>query len=423
MPGTAQGAPGRLWMTSRRVLLALGESDAERAVGAQLLGALPSGAGVLHPCADLEDLLVTAATGVADAAVVSPYVARLDRDALARLAALGVAAVGLAPDEPGDQRLRQLGVEDVLPRPPDAEGLESAVARALARTRSTGGFAHAAASWPSARRRPAAGRGRVVAVWGPTGAPGRSTVAVGLAAELAGLGWPALLVDADVYGGSLAAAVGVPDEAAGLAAACRAANLGALDASTLEGLVVEVGPDLSVLTGIDRAERWHELRPAAIEVVLELARSRAAVTVVDCGFSLEQDEELSYDTLAPRRNGATLAVLADADLVVVVGSADRLGLRRLVSALGELHEAVPEARTAVVCNRLRPSAAPATEEEVRATLRRLAGVDPVACLPWDGPALDGALARGRPLTQAAPDAPLRRALEELAVQLVGSRRG
>jgi len=36
-------------------------------------------------------------------------------------------------------------------------------------------------------------------------------------------------------------------------------------------------------------------------------------TVVDCGFSLEQDEELSFDTAAPRRNGATLATLLAAD--------------------------------------------------------------------------------------------------------------
>ena len=35
--------------------------------------------------------------------------------------------------------------------------------------------------------------------------------------------------------------------------------------------------------------------------------------MVDCGFCLEADEEISFDTVAPRRNGATLAMLADAD--------------------------------------------------------------------------------------------------------------
>ena len=33
-----------------------------------------------------------------------------------------------------------------------------------------------------------------------------------------------------------------------------------------------------------------------------LSRSLGEVVVVDCGFSLEDDEELSYDTMAPRRN-------------------------------------------------------------------------------------------------------------------------
>jgi Flp pilus assembly CpaE family ATPase len=47
----------------------------------------------------------------------------------------------------------------------------------------------------------------------------------------------------------------------------------------------------------------------------------------------------------------------------------------------------------------------------------------VACLPWDGEAVDRALARGRPLTHVAPDAPLRRALQQLATDLVGSRQG
>ena len=56
--------------------------------------------------------------------------------------------------------------------------------------------------------------------------------------------------------------------------------------------------------------------------MLDVARSFAELTVVDLGFCLEADEELSFDTAAPRRNGATLAVLENADLVVAVGSAD-----------------------------------------------------------------------------------------------------
>ena len=63
---------------------------------------------------------------------------------------------------------------------------------------------------------------------------------------------------------------------------------------------MQVRPRLRVLPGIDRADRWPELRPSAVDVVLDLARDLSAVTVVDCGFSLERDEELSFDTAAPR---------------------------------------------------------------------------------------------------------------------------
>src|SRR5262249_36215411 len=145
-----------------------------------------------------------------------------------------------------------------------------------------------------------------------------------------------LLADADVYGGVVAQALGLLDESAGLAGAARLANAGSLDRAGLADLARTVGPRLRVLTGIARADRWPELRPHALDVVWSLARGLAAATVVDCGFGLEQDEELSYDTMAPRRNGATLGVLELADAVVAVGSADPIGLQRLVRGLVEL---------------------------------------------------------------------------------------
>ena len=45
----------------------------------------------------------------------------------------------------------------------------------------------------------------------------------------------------------------------------------------------------------------------------------ADLVVVDCAAPLEQDEELVFDTAAPRRNAATLVALECADEVVVVG--------------------------------------------------------------------------------------------------------
>jgi len=403
---------------------------------AQLVAALERGdlgVTVVRRCVDLADLLATAATGQARAALLSADLRRLDRDALTRLAVAGVAVVGLVPpgDEDAERRLRQLGVVNVLPSDASAEVISAAVVEAVVALTPAptdlSGLADPRAALPDLPPYPPTtsavqpGTGRLIAVWGPTGAPGRTTLAVGLASELATLGWPTLLVDADVYGGVVAQVLGLLDESPGLAAACRLANNGALDLPALSDLARQVTPTLRVLSGIGRADRWPELRPAALEVVLSLATSLAAMTVLDCGFCLEQDEELSYDTLAPRRNGATLAVLEQAELVLAVGTADPVGLQRLVRGLAELKEAVPGVQPTVVVNRLRASAVPGNAEaEVRAALSRYAGVEDVVFVPLDVSGLDAAVAEGRTLTESAAGSPARQAIQALAATLVGA---
>lgn len=396
------------------------------------------GLAVVRRCVDLADLLATAATGQARAALLSADLRRLDREALGRLAVAGVAVVGLVPpgDEEAERRLRQLGVLHVLPSDSTPEQLSAAVQQAVSNTATPTAGQRAAladprAALPDLPSPPepvdvgdtGVGTGRVVAVWGPTGAPGRTTVAVALASELAALGRATMLVDADVYGGVVAQVLGLLDEAPGLAAAARLANNGALDLPGLAALARTVTPTLRVLSGIARADRWPELRPAAVEVVLELARTLSATTVVDCGFCLEQDEELAYDTAAPRRNGATLAVLATADTVYAVGSGDPVGLQRLVRGLGELKHAVPGVRPVVIVNRLRPSGVPGdAEKQIRGALARYAGVGEVVFIPLDIAGIDGALAAGRTLVEAAPSSPARLAVAALAAGMLGVSR-
>ncbi|HET8590190.1 MAG TPA: hypothetical protein VFM01_11210, partial [Nakamurella sp.] len=263
--------------------------------------------------------------------------------------------------------------------------------------------------------------GTVLAVWGPVGAPGRSTVAMGLADEAAQDGRRVLLIDADVYGGVLANAFGLLDESPGLAGACRLAANGRLDGPELSRLCWTVGDRMAVLTGIARADRWPEVRPSAIPAVLAVARQLAELVVVDCSAILESDEELSFDTLAPRRNGATLAVLDDADVVLAVGSGDPPGMERLVRGLAELAEAVGSATPQVVLNRVRRTAA--TQAELAAAVRRFAGVGVLAMLPEDRPACDRAWQRGVTLSAAAPGSPLRAALRELSARLPSARHG
>ena len=396
-----------------------------------LVGALDRadhGVTVVRRCVDVSELLAAAATGTGQAALLSAELRRLDVDAVARLDAAGVAVVGLV--EPGDERaadrLRQLGVHRVLPADAEPEVIARALREAVAGAPAPGRdvadprAALPALGVPVDDDEQPAGAGRVVAVWGPTGAPGRTTVAVGLADEAARLGVSTLLVDADVYGGVVAQMLGLLDESPGLAGAARQAGSGLLDRTSLVRLAWAVRPHLRVLTGLARADRWPELRPRAITAVLAEARRLSALTVVDCGFNLEDDEELSFDTAAPRRNGATLAVLEAADVVLCVSGADPVALQRCIRGLDELHEVLPDVQPVVVVNQVRRGPVSGDpRREIAEALERFAGREARFFLPSDRKATDAALASGRTLAEVAPGSPLRTAIRSLAAGLTG----
>jgi Flp pilus assembly CpaE family ATPase len=420
---------------SLAVLTAVADPAWESALVAEL--GTDDAVRVVRRCVDLADLLSAATAGVGRAVILSGRLRRLDREALSRLAAAGVAVVGLvaSDDTDGENSLRRLGVTHVV-APGAARAEISAAVRAAVealaapvRAASSYGWSGAPASVEAESTHQNAapgaiattGTGRIVAVWGPTGAPGRSTIAVNLAAELAALGRTSLLVDADSYGGSAAVLLGILDEGSGLVAACRAANQGRLDVAGLASIALEVRPGMRVLTGITRAERWLELRPSALEAVLDLARGVAHITVVDCGFCLEQDEELAYDTTAPRRNGAALATLASADEVVAVGAADPVGLTRYVRGYPHLSALRAGRPTVTVINRYRRIVTGPRDPRgaVGDALARFAGIGDPHWVPDDPPSLDSAVAAGRALIEIAPGSAARQAIRSLALRLVG----
>ena len=372
---------------------------------------------VTRRCADLTELLAAAEAGLGRLAVVSGDLDLLDREAVELLHRAGVRVVGV-----GDatrpwlgERLSALGADLVVMEPQDEDAGGTVVRDALAILDAAGGPVEPEPDEAPVHR-PAAGL--VVAVWGPTGAPGRTTVAVNVAAELAAAGRRTLLVDADTYGGCIAQVVGMLDEAPGLAAAARAAGHGSLDLMTLARLTPQIAPDLRVLSGISRADRWPELPSSSLDAVWGVARSLCEWTVIDCGFSLEQDELLSYDTRAPRRNAATLSALEAADVVLVVGAGDPVGIQRLVRGLGELTELGLGGTRMVLVNRVRASAAGAHPgEAVLQALARYAGVTDAQLVPDDRPSLDAALLEARTLREVAPGSPARRALVTVAVRV------
>jgi MinD-like ATPase involved in chromosome partitioning or flagellar assembly len=265
-------------------------------------------------------------------------------------------------------------------------------------------------------------RAQVVSVWGPVGAPGRSVAALNIASERALAGDRVLLIDADTYGGSLAAYVELFDEAPGFLAACRLATMDALSESELQRLCHDVdlpGARMKVLSGIVNARRWPELTAARVREGLERLRSFFDVIVADVGFNLEQDEEIASDLTAPRRNQATIEVIRSSDEVVAVLAADVIGVARFIQArelLSELFEGDP----LVVANRVRShrsSSAPI----VRHTLGRFAGIQDVHIVDDDATAFGASLDAAAPLCIAAPKSQVRKQFHEIAERLCATK--
>ncbi|RNL57081.1 P-loop NTPase [Arthrobacter oryzae] len=385
---------------------------------------------VVRRCGELAELLAACQSGLARAAVVADGSEELTASMVDRLSAVGVAVVALTDSGAEMTRLHGIGVAAEL-RAVDPAALALRISAAVAQLGGAGPRPHLAAGkfadpGPSplpagpgpASAAAAAGRGTIIAVWGPCGSPGRSLVAANIAGELAAEGKSVMLVDADSYGASIAAMLGLLDEAAGLAQACRLADQGVLEPDALLKIATPLATGagtLHVLTGITRSDRWTELRAAALSLVLERARDVAAVTVIDTGFCLEADEELSFDTMAPRRNAATLRSLELADTIFVVGAADSIGVPRLVRGLAELAAAVPDAAPRVVLNKVRPSSVGRSpERQLREAWERYGPAVPLsAFLPADPDVCDAALLAGSLLLEAHPESPLRKSIARL----------
>jgi MinD-like ATPase involved in chromosome partitioning or flagellar assembly len=240
-------------------------------------------------------------------------------------------------------------------------------------------------------------------------------VAVALASELARRRLSTLLVDADPQAGSIAQQLGVLDEVSGLLAAARLATAGVLE-ERLASVQRSLGPHLRLVTGLPRADRWSEVRPGSLEHLLELAGAQGHV-VVDTGASLEDDPSADLGG-RPARNALTLGALDVADEVLVVGTADPVGLSRLARGLVELGERWPGTPLRVVLNQVRPTLG-WTREEVASMISGFVAPASLHFLPEDRAGVDRALVAGRTLLEGG-ESPLTRAVAELADALVGT---
>lgn len=237
--------------------------------------------------------------------------------------------------------------------------------------------------------------GKIIAVWGTHGAPGRSTLALALAAYLNEQG-STILVDCDINAPSQVQLLGLPEDSSGLASAARLATHGELDSTRLVQTLLSAKADLQVLTGLGRSGRWRELPVASMNKVWEVCRHTAEYTVVDLSGGLEEERVEDF-AMEPDHDAVAAALLEQADLTLIVGAADPVGIRRLIQLLNSNRQAVG-GRSQVVVNRVRSSTAGADPNSaIGSVLARYTSASDIVYVPADYRLFDKALMQAQPV--------------------------
>ena len=160
-------------------------------------------------------------------------------------------------------------------------------------------------------------------MWGTSGAPGRTTLAAGIATILARTA-PTLLVDADTANPTIAHLLGVPVQASGLSILARTASRGPLTPQDVQSAAVQRSEGLRVITGLVTAHRWREVSRPSIESIIGALRLSARYSVVDIAST-----SLEKSSRGASRDDAALGVLERVDRLVIVARGDIVGINRL----------------------------------------------------------------------------------------------
>jgi len=297
---------------------------------------------VVRRCLDAADLLAAAALEPQLPIVLTPGLPRLTSDLVARLSN-GRPVIGLGVDASAIAQLESLGVlrwvhvrsvERCLVELCAAlSGQGPATARSPHQGvwatgawdgKSSSSPAPAPALSPPALQR----RGGLLAIWGPPGAPGRTTTALLMSRLLAADGHRVCLIDADTTAPSIMQICGVSEAASSLVVACRFAERDSLDPTRLMTTAQSIQGRLWALGGIDAPEHWGDVRAPALVATLEACRSTFDCTVIDLGSGIERQQ--AADLLSMQRFHAATAALSAADALVAVVEACDLGVSRFL---------------------------------------------------------------------------------------------
>jgi MinD-like ATPase involved in chromosome partitioning or flagellar assembly len=212
---------------------------------------------------------------------------------------------------------------------------------------------------------------QLIAVTSPHGSAGKTTIAINIALELAAEKYKVLLIDADLQGSSVANYFCLAELPAGLAGALRIASQNRFDEHQLERLSVQVPKtSVSVLPGA-MAELTVSPTDEILTDIITVAKQVFDFVIVDVGSILPSTSDFNL----------TRAFIRQADQVVLVASADPVGIFRLLAIEASVLELAAEPK--LVINRLRNSVIPQAKSEIKTTLAKLGTIEVAAFLADD----------------------------------------
>ncbi|MEY4276730.1 MAG: hypothetical protein RIS26_1193 [Actinomycetota bacterium] len=252
---------------------------------------------------------------------------------------------------------------------------------------------------------------RVIAIWGPHGSTGKTTIALNLTYELASLGHQVLLIDADTHSPSLTQLHGVTEPTPGLPAIARLIRQGRFDRTQLDRLSITIKhrrTRYKLLPGLPAANRWPELTPDSITQLINQAKTLNDFIIIDLASSLEPN--LTNPESSTPRNGITRVCIESTDLLFVILKQSPLSLHRYLQNFAELDEL--QKQREIILNFSTRNA------KYIDALKRLTKETPTAHIPEDYPSLQLAESEHLPLALSRRKSPSRTAIADLANKLL-----
>ena len=368
-----------------RLALALGDQEREQRLR-PALDADPE-LVVAAQCLAADQLLAVVQARQVDAVLLAWGLHRLSEDVVAQLDRSGLPWVLLAPAEDFERWQARRGV--VLPLDADAATVRAGIKAAMRGDRLLvqRERPRTEPSIPGPRQELQNSEFSVIAIAGGHGSPGRTTLAINLAAALGAVA-PTILVDADLSSPSVLAYLD-SDPSRNICTLAHAVResahaWGRALRDELQPLSTR-SPAAQVLCGLPKPEMRSGISAGFIErLVAELA-GHSRYVVLDVGAELLGIES------AP---SVHRAALASAHHVLLVASAELVGLWQARTELAQLERQLQldRDRLSLVLNRY-----DARHHHARAEIEWHFGLAAAAVIPHDYPAAQRAVAAQRPL--------------------------